>query len=116
MPVLFFSGTVNAATTSAGNYALTITGNGCGHATIPLVGYKDSCLNNFNLSRAFPYSLNVCYPTGILEISEGVSLNIYPNPNQGISTVTITAAQHISGDMMVINWARHIHEHRCDRY
>ena len=98
-----FSGTVNAATTSSGNYALTITGNGCGHATIPVIGYEDSCLNNFNLSRVFPYSLNVCYPTGINEVLDGVSLDIYPNPNQGAFTVTISAADHTGGEMIVID-------------
>ena len=95
-----FTGTTTA---SAGNYPLTITGNGCGHATFPVIGYKDSCLTNFSFSRVYPYSLKVCGTLGVSEISENINLNIYPNPNQGNFTVTISSATHINGTMSVLD-------------
>ena len=101
-----FSGTVLAATTSAGNYPLTISGTACGHANLVIRGFPinvDTCMQNFNFAKSFPYSLNVCYPAGITQVTEGVDLNIYPNPNQGNFTVTVASSDRVNGTMSVID-------------
>lgn len=51
-----FTGTTTAP---IGNYPLTITGIGCGHVTLPLIGLVDSCMP-VNFSSIYPYSLQVC--------------------------------------------------------
>lgn len=54
---ILFSGTTTAP---IGNYPLTVSGVGCGHFTLPVLGTRvDSCMP-FNFSSAFPYSLQVC--------------------------------------------------------
>ena len=54
---ILFSGTTTAP---IGNYPLTVSGVGCGHFTLPVIGTRvDSCIS-FNYSSAFPYSLQVC--------------------------------------------------------
>jgi hypothetical protein len=101
-----FSGTVNGHITSAGNYPLTISGTACGHGTFTIAGFTrtiDTCLQNYTFSKTFPYSLNVCYPAGISEVTEGINLSIYPNPNQGNFTVTVASANRVSGTMSVLD-------------
>jgi hypothetical protein len=109
-----FTGTTTTA--ANGRYNLTITGTGCAHGTFPIIGYKDSCITNFPLSRVYPYHLSVCGShVGITEILDGVNLNIYPNPNQGAFTVNISAADRITGDMMVMDaLGRTIHTQSLD--
>jgi hypothetical protein len=51
-----------AGTTSdpIGNYPLTVSGVGCGHFTLPVIGTRvDSCMP-FNFSSVYPYDLQVC--------------------------------------------------------
>ena len=95
-----FTGTTTA---TAGSYPLTITGNGCGHGTFPLVGYKDSCLTAFSFSRIYPYSLKVCGSLGVSDVAQDLNLNIYPNPNQGSFTVTVSSADRINGTLSVVD-------------
>ena len=97
-----FSGTVNGNVTAAGTYNLTISGIGCGHGTFPVIGYKDTCMAT-TFTREFPYALNVCYPAGITEVTEGINLNIYPNPNQGNFTVSIASSTRVNGTMSVLD-------------
>jgi hypothetical protein len=94
-----FSGTTNATT---GSYPISIYGKGCIHGTI--LGFAiDSCQSG-NLGAYLNYNLNVCTPgTGISELSNNLALNIYPNPNQGTFTVTISSATHINGTMSVLD-------------
>ena len=91
-----FSGTT---TDTVGSYAVSIYGRGCVHGTI-LTFNIDSCVSG-DLGAYFHYTLNVCYPAGINNVSGDVSLNIYPNPNQGVFTVTVSSANHIVGIMSV---------------
>jgi|GEM_PF-997301 len=105
-----FSGTVNGAVTPAGAYPLTITGTACGytHTTLHVAGISlpiniDTCIQNYNFSKVFPYTLNVCYAQGISAISESVSMNIYPNPNQGAFTVTVASGTPVSGTLSVLD-------------
>lgn len=51
-----FSGTTNAP---IGNYPLTVSGIGCGHFTIPIIGRVDTCMP-YNFSTIYPYDLQVC--------------------------------------------------------
>jgi hypothetical protein len=109
-----FSGTVNGLTTSGGNYPLTISGTGCGHFTLGGTTIH-RCMTNYNFAKVFPYSLDVCYPAGISQISENIDLNIYPNPNQGNLTVTIASSNHISGTMSVLDQlGRVVHTQNID--
>ena len=94
-----FTGTTYAATA---NYPLTITGNGCGHFTLAGTTY-DSCFQNYNFASVFPYSLTVSNPSGISEVSAGLNLNIYPNPNQGNFTVTVSSDTRINGTMSIVD-------------
>jgi hypothetical protein len=101
-----FSGTVNGAVTPAGAYPLTISGTACGHGTFHISTYTfsiDTCIQNFKFTSAFPYTLNVCYPQGINTVDQKVSFNIYPNPNQGTFTVTVSSAYAVSGTMSVVD-------------
>ena len=93
-----FSGTT---TDTAGSYPVSIYGRGCVHGTI-LIYTIDSCVSG-NLGAYLNYNLNVCYPAGISNVSGDVSLNIYPNPNQGIFTVTVSSATRIAGTMSVLD-------------
>jgi hypothetical protein len=95
----FFSGTTSAP---AGNYQLTISGRACGHFTAPVVGRVDTC-TNYTFTRSYPDTLKVCNPAGISDLSSGLNLNIYPNPNQGNFTVTIAAASRLTGTMSVLD-------------
>lgn len=97
------TGTVNGVTTPAGNYPMTISGRACGHGTFPLIGHIDTCIQNFNFSRVYRYSVDVCYPAGINQVTDGVTLNIYPNPNQGKFTVTVSSSSRVSGSMSVLD-------------
>ena len=106
-----FSGTTAAP---AGNYPLTISGRACGHFTAPVVGRIDTC-TNYSFTRSYPDTLKVCNPAGISDVSANLDLNIYPNPNQGAFTVTISAADHIAGDMIVMDQlGRAIHTQSLD--
>jgi hypothetical protein len=108
------SGTVNAAVTPAGDYPLTISGIGCGHGQFPLIGAVDTCMN-VSFTQVYPYKLSVCYPAGVAEISEGVALNIYPNPNQGTFTVSVSSADHIGGQLTIVDQlGRTIHAQDMD--
>ena len=91
-----FSGTTHD---TAGSYPVSIYGRGCVHGTIFTFNI-DSCVSG-DLGAYLHYNLNVCYPVGINNVSGDVSLNIYPNPNQGIFTVTVSSANHIVGTMSV---------------
>jgi hypothetical protein len=98
-----FTGTTTAP---AGSYPLTIYGSGCGHFTLPATfggGTYDSCFQSFNFSRLYPYALQVCYPAGVTEVSEGMNLSVYPNPNQGSFTVSISATDRINGTLSIID-------------
>lgn len=113
-----FSGTTSNTVTN-GRYPLTITGTGCGHFTAPAFlggGTYDSCLTNFNLSRVYPYHLSVCGSTvGVSEVLGGVNLSIYPNPNHGAFTVSISTDDRIAGDIMVMDaLGRTIHTEAID--
>jgi len=105
-----FSGTVNAAVTPAGAYPLTILGTACGytHTVLHIQGFNipiniDSCFQNYNLSNVFPYTLYVCNPAGIAQVTDGVNLTIFPNPNQGSFTVTVSSSDHISGALSILD-------------
>jgi len=93
-----FSGTT---TDTVGSYPVSIYGRGCVHGTI-LIYTIDSCVSG-NLGAYLNYNLNVCYPTGISNVAGNVSLNIYPNPNQGAFTVTVSSATNIVGTMSVLD-------------
>ncbi|MBS1592763.1 MAG: T9SS type A sorting domain-containing protein [Bacteroidetes bacterium] len=108
-----FTGTTTAAN---GQYDLTITGNGCGHVTFPVIGYADSCITNVSFSRVYPYHLTVCGSTvGITEVINGVSLNVFPNPNQGSFNVSISTDDRITGDISVMDaLGRTVHTEALD--
>ena len=91
-----FSGTT---TDTAGSYPVSIYGRGCVHGTV-LIYTIDSCVSG-NLGSYLHYNLNVCYPAGINNVSGDVSLNIYPNPNQGVFTVNVSSANRLVGTMSV---------------
>ena len=61
IPVKGYACALFTGTTTApiGNYPLTISGIGCGHVTIPLIGRVDSCMP-INFSSIYPYSIQVC--------------------------------------------------------
>ena len=97
-----FTGTTTAPTA---NYPLTISGRACGHFYLPAAvggGTFDTCIN-YDFNRTYPYSLNVKNPAGISEISAGLNMNIYPNPNQGNFTVTISSASQLNGTMSIVD-------------
>ena len=105
-----FAGTVYGNTTPAGAYPLTMTGTACGytHTILNIQGNMipvniDSCFQNYNFSKVFPYTLNVCYPAGVSQIADGINFNIYPNPNQGIFTVNVSSVDHITGTLSVVD-------------
>ena len=94
-----FSGTTTDIT---GAYPLNIYGKGCGHATI--FGSRiDSCVGG-SLGMFFNFSLNVCdtaHHTGISDFTEGLNLNIYPNPNHGSFTLNLSVAERLVGELSV---------------
>ena len=97
-----FSGTVNGAVTPAGNYPLTISGTGCGYFTLR-GNTTRQCMQNYDFSKIFPFSLNVCYPAGVSQVTEGINLSIYPNPNQGNFTVTVSSSDRVNGTMSILD-------------
>jgi hypothetical protein len=94
-----FSGTTTAP---IGAYALTISGRACGHVTVPVIGLIDTC-TSYTFTRSYPDTIYVCAPAGISEVSHDVNLNIYPNPNQGNFTVTISSVSQLTGTMSVVD-------------
>ena len=94
------TGTTNAP---AGNYPLTISGTGCGHISYNGNVIYSTCMTNYSFTNIYPYSLNVCYPAGISQLTEGVDLSIYPNPNQGTFTVALSSSSRINGTMSVLD-------------
>lgn len=96
------SGTVNGAVTAAGVYPLTITGIGCGHGTFPVIGTIDTCMA-VTFTHQFPYTLTVCFPAGITDLTEGLSVNIYPNPNQGNFMVSLSSEERLNGTLAVLD-------------
>ena len=97
------TGTVNAAVTPAGNYPLTISGTGCGHISYNGTVLYSTCMTNYSFTNIYPYSLNVCYPAGISQITDGVDLRIFPNPNQGAFTLALSSSTRITGTMSVLD-------------
>jgi hypothetical protein len=93
-----FSGTT---TDTIGKYPINIYGDGCIHGTIASFNI-DSCQSG-NLGAYLKYSLNVCYPTGIASVTGGVSMDVYPNPNQGAFTVSVSSSDRISGSLSVVD-------------
>ena len=93
-----FSGTT---TSPAGTYPISIFGRGCIHGTI-LIYTIDSCQNG-NLGAYLKYSLNVCNPAGVTNLTSDLDLNIYPNPNQGAFTVTVSTPNHLIGTMSILD-------------
>jgi hypothetical protein len=96
------SGTVNGNITPAGNYPLTISGTGCGHFTLGGQTIRQ-CMTNYSFTKVFPFSLSVCYPAGVSDVTEGVALTIYPNPNQGNFTVTVSSSERVNGTMSILD-------------
>ncbi len=96
-----FSGTTTA---TPGSYPLSIKGKGAGHFTYSGTTY-DSIFPNFNFASVFPYKLNVkAAPTnGISEVAAGVDLNIFPNPNQGNFTVSISSTTTLNGTLSIVD-------------
>lgn len=106
-----------AGTTTAtpGDYTLTVTGDICAHAVIPVLGTQSTCQQNVNVSRFFTVKLTVCTPAGIQEVLKGVEMNVFPNPNQGSFNVTISADDRITGDINVLDaLGRTIHNEALD--
>ena len=97
------SGTVNGLVTPSGNYPLTISGTACGRLYYNNNMVYSTCMTNYNFTKIFPYSLDVCYPAGVSQVAAGLNLNIYPNPNQGIFTVTLSSASRVAGTMSVVD-------------
>ena len=105
-----FAGTVNGNITPAGAYPLIMTGTACGytHTILNVQGTMvpvniDSCFQNYSFNKVFPYTLNVCYPAGVSQIADGISFNIYPNPNQGNFTVNVSSVDHVNGTLSVVD-------------
>jgi hypothetical protein len=97
-----FTGTTTAP---VGGYALAISGRACGHFNLPALlggGVFDTC-TSYTFTKSYPDTITVCYPAGISDVSAGVDLNIYPNPNQGNFTVTISSASQINGTLSVVD-------------
>ena len=94
-----FSGMTTAP---VGDYPLTISGRACGHFTAPVIGLVDTC-TNYTFTNSYPDTLTVCYPAGVANVSGNLNLNVYPNPNQGSFTVTISSSSEINGTMSVVD-------------
>jgi hypothetical protein len=92
---ILFSGTT--AVTS-GIFPLTIKGMVC--VTVPFVGKE--CLDT-TLNAVYHMTMEICTANGISPLSEGPAINIYPNPNHGSFTVTLSSADRMTGEMSVID-------------
>lgn len=93
-------------TTTAGTYHVTVTGTARLDTTISAFGqsyHLDTAISSFPLSTTYPITVKVSNPAGISDIAEGLALGIYPNPNQGSFTVSVSATDRINGTMSIID-------------
>lgn len=98
-----FTGTT---TVHAGDYALTVTGTVRFDTTISAFGvtqHIDTAVSRFPLSSTYPITVHVTGSLGVSEVSESIDLNVYPNPNQGSFTVSVSSTDRINGTLSIVD-------------